>query len=194
MTWFLAGLVVFFGAHALPLWTGLRARVRDGVGSGAYTGLFSLASLIGLVLIVIGYGELRTSVSSNPELWTPPTWTRHIAFLLMIPSLILLVSAYVPNRIRDAVGHPMLAAIKIWAFAHLLANGDLASVILFSSFLAYAVIDRISVKRRRVQGPLGDRSGGLAGDLTVVAVGLVAYVAILFFAHEWLIGVALIAA
>ncbi len=194
MTWFLAGLVVFFAAHALPLWSGVRASLRDGVGAGAYMGLFSLASLIGLSLIVIGYGELRTSVSSNPELWTPPTWTRHIAFLLMIPSLILLVSAYVPSRIRTAVGHPMLAAIKIWAFAHLLANGDLASVILFGSFLAYAVIDRISVKRRGAQGPLGDRSGGLAGDLTVIVVGLLAYVAILFFAHEWLIGVPLIAA
>ena len=87
----------------------------------------------------------------------------------------------------------MLAAIKIWAFAHLLANGDLASVMLFGSFLAYAVIDRISVKRRNARGPVGDKTGGLSGDVTVVVVGLLAYAAILFFAHEWLIGIPLIA-
>ena len=193
MTWFLAGLILFFAVHLLPIMPGLRARVRDAVGGGGYRGLFSLISLLGLVLIVIGYGDLRTSVAANPELWSPPTWTRHIAFLLMIPSLILLVSAYLPNRIRDAVGHPMLAAIKIWALAHLLANGDLASVILFGSFLAYAVIDRISVKRRNARGPVGDKSGGLSGDVTVVVVGLLVYIAILFFAHEWLIGIPLIA-
>ena len=134
MTWFLAGLILFFAVHLLPIMPDLRAGVRDAIGGGGYRGLFSLISLLGLVLIVIGYGDLRTSVAANPELWSPPTWTRHIAFLLMIPSMILLVSAYVPNRIRDAVGHPMLAAIKIWALAHLLANGDLASVILFGSF------------------------------------------------------------
>ena len=194
MTWFLAGLIVFFAVHLLPLMPGLRVGIRDSVGSNAYMGLFSLLSLVGLVLIVVGYGDLRTSVAANPELWSPPTWTRHIAFLLMIPSMILLVSAYVPSRIRDAVGHPMLAAIKIWALAHLSANGDLASVILFGSFLAYAVIDRISVKRREARGPLGDRTGGLSGDVTVVAVGLLAYAAMLFFAHEWLIGIPLIAA
>ncbi|MGI9408856.1 MAG: NnrU family protein [Hyphomicrobiaceae bacterium] len=193
MTWFLAGLILFFAVHLLPIMPDLRSGVRDAVGGAAYRGLFSLISLVGLVLIVIGYGDLRTSVAANPELWSPPTWTRHVAFLLMIPSMILLVSAYVPNRIRDAVGHPMLAAIKIWAFAHLLANGDLASVILFASFLAYAVIDRISVKRRNARGPVGDKAGGLSGDVTVVGVGLLAYAAILFFAHEWLIGIPLIA-
>ena len=196
MTLLLLGLVLFFAVHTVPMLPTLRASVLAKTGRGAYMGLFSLVSLLGLILIVIGYGDLRTAGAANPELWAPPTWIRHLVFLLMLVSFILLAAAYVPSRIRDAVGHPMLAAIKVWAFSHLLANGDLASVLLFGSFLAFAVIDRISVKRRApeaaVRGPLGDRTGGLAGDLTVVAVGVGAYVVMMMFGHDWLIGIPLI--
>ncbi len=99
----------------------------------------------------------------NPEIYTPPIWLRHITLLLMWPSMILLVAAKVPSRIRTMAKHPMLVGIKLWAFAHLLANGDLASLILFGSFLAWAVVDRISVKRRAALGPLGTRRAGSRG-------------------------------
>ncbi len=195
---FIIGLILFFAVHTLPMLGALRARIIGRTGAGLYLGLFSLVSAVGLVLIVIGFGELQFDGSANPALWTPPTWTRHIAFALMIVALILLAAAYVPSRIRDGVGHPMLAAIKVWALAHLITNGELASVILFGSFLAFAVIDRISVKRRAaagisVRGPLGARSGGLGGDAAAVAIGLGLYAFLVFVGHAWLIGIPLIA-
>ena len=159
------------------------------LGATGYSLAFSAASLLGFILIVSGYGTLQTAGSGNPEVWSPPVWTRHLTLLLMIPALILLAAAYIPSRIRDAVGHPMLAAIKIWALAHLIANGDLASIILFGSFLVFVVVDRISVKRRESRGPLGERSGGLTGDVSAIAIGLAAYLLIAFYAHDWLIGV-----
>ena len=112
----------------------------------------------------------------------------------MLPAMILLVAAYVPSRIRSAVGHPMLAAIKIWALAHLLANGDLASLVLFGSFLVWVVVDRISVKRRGALGPLGSAtSTSPINDLIVVGVGLALYAVMLVWGHRWLIGVPLLA-
>ena len=118
MALLLFGLVVFFAIHTVPMLPAFRAAVLARTGRGAYMGLFSLISLLGLILIVIGYGELRTQGAANPELWVPPSWTRHLAFLLMLFSFVLFTAAYVPSRIRDAVGHPMLVAVKIWAFAH----------------------------------------------------------------------------
>jgi uncharacterized membrane protein len=184
------GLLIFFAVHLLPLKTELRAGLIGRFGEAAYKGLFSLLSLVGLVLIILGYAKLQGLAGKNPELWLPPVWTRHLALLLMIPALILLAAAYIPSRIRTAVKHPMLAAIKLWAVAHLLANGDAASVLLFGSFLAYAIVDRISLKTRHAPGPLGDRKGTATGDALAVGVGLVAYAALLLFAHAWLIGVA----
>ena len=131
-----------------------------------------MLAFAGLALIAIGYHKLQVMPGKNPVLWTPPLWTRHVAFTLMLPAMILLVAAYVPSRIRTAVGHPMLAAVKIWATAHLLANGDLGSVVLFGSFLAWAIVDRISVKRRNAPGPLGTQSASsVVNDAAVVVVG-----------------------
>jgi uncharacterized membrane protein len=192
MTLLIAGLVLFIGAHLVPTLPRLRAALTDGLGDGLYRIAFSLVSGAGLVLIVLGYGEARGLAGGNPELWAPPTWMRHIVFLLMIPAMVLLVAAYVPSRIRTAVRHPMLAALKIWAFAHLLANGDLASVLLFGSLLAYGVWDRISVRDRASLGPLGDAEGGIGGDATAVIVGLVLYGLMLVWGHAWLIGVPLL--
>lgn len=187
------GLFVFFAIHLLPTQVDLRRGVIERFGEGAYKGFFAVVALVGLVLIVIGYGKLQDPAlaGKNPQLWYPPVWTRHIALLLMIPALILLVAAYVPSNIKRIVGHPMLAAIKFWALAHLLANGDLASVVLFGSFLAYGVFDRISVKRREAAfGRKAAAAGGVTGDLIAIAAGLGLYVAFLFFLHEWLFGVA----
>ena len=112
--------------------------------------------------------------------------------LLMVPALILLVAAYVPSRIRSATGHPMLIAIMLWALGHLLANGELASLLLFGSFLAYAVYDWISVGQRHARGPLGEAKGGLPGDVAAVASGLMLYALLLFWGHQKLTGVPLL--
>ncbi|MFN0217884.1 MAG: NnrU family protein [Hyphomicrobium sp.] len=187
----IVGLLIFLGIHLLPTSPDVRNGLRGRLGEGAYKGAFSLISLIGLVIIVLGYHKMQLHPGKNPVLWDPPTWTRHIALALMLPSMIFLVAAQVPSRIRNAVKHPMLLAIKLWALAHLLANGDAASLILFGSFLAYAVYDRISVKRRGTLGPLGDKQPTSAiNDVIVVGVGVALYAALLLGGHEWLIGVA----
>ena len=191
MTVLVLGLLVFLGVHLVPTSPPARDGLVRKLGEGPYKLAFTIASLLGFVLIVWGFGMARHS-GVNAQLWTPPTWTKHIAFLLMWISFVLLVAAYVPSHIRDKAKHPMLAAVKVWALAHLLANGDLAGIILFASFLAWAVYDRISVKKRNALGPLGARHGGVAQDVIVVVVGTIAYLAMLFWGHPWLIGVRLI--
>lgn len=191
MTVLILGLLVFLGVHLVPTSQPARESLVSKLGENQYKIAFSVASFIGFALIVWGFGLARHS-PANMQLWTPPLWTRHIAFLLMWFSFVLLVAAYVPSHIRDKAKHPMLAAVKVWALAHLIANGDLAGIILFLSFLAWAVYDRISVKKRAALGPLGTRHGGVAQDVIVVVVGTVAYFAMLLWGHPLLIGVRLI--
>ncbi len=190
MTFLIAGLVLFLGAHSVPMFGAAREKLRSSLSATGYQALFTAASIVGLVLIVMGYGEMQGQGRLNPEIYTPPIWMRHVTLLFMLPSMILLVAAYVPSNIRTAVKHPMLAGVKLWAFSHLLANGDLASLILFGSLLAWAVADRISVKRRNALGPLGKRAGSLKGDIIAVAVGTVLYGWLLLGGHRYLIGVA----
>ena len=185
------GLLIFLGVHLVPTAPPARDGLVARLGENQYKIAFSIASFIGFALIVWGFGLARYS-SVNIQLWTPPIWTKHIAFLLMWFSFVLLVAAYVPSHIRDKAKHPMLAAVKIWALAHLLANGDLAGIVVFLSFLAWAVYDRISVKKRGALGPLGAKRGGVARDVAVVVVGRAAYLAMLFFGPPWLIGIRLI--
>lgn len=186
------GLLLFFAVHLVPTSPSLRAGLVERFGEPAYKIGFAVLSLIGFVLIVVGYHKLQVMPGKNPVLWDPPTWTRHIAFLLMVPAMILLVAAFVPSRIRTAAKHPMLAAIKFWAAGHLLANGDLASILLFGSFLAYAVYDRISVKQRVVMQPSAPSNAGWFNDALVVAGGLALYVFMLTIGHARLIGVPLL--
>ena len=188
------GLIVFFALHLIPMQPAWRAGLITRLGRGGYMVLFSLVSVIGLFLIVKGFGQTQGLGRANPQLWRPPHWTRHVTMALMIPAFILLVSAYVPSRIRTAAKHPMLAAIKIWALAHLISNGDLASVILFGTFLIWAFEDRISVGRRAALGRLGTRTGPPVNDLFVVAGGLLLYAAMLFWGHARLIGIPLLGA
>ena len=185
------GLVVFFGIHLLPTSPELRSGMFERFGAGAYRMAFSIISLAGFALIVVGYHKLQLDPGKNVHLFTPPEWMRHVTYALMLPSMIFLVAAYVPSRIRTALKHPMLLSIKIWALAHLLVNGDLASAVLFGSFLAYAVYDRISLKSRIALGPLGTRTGGLANDIAVVVAGLALYAFMLLMGHGMLIGVPL---
>lgn len=186
----IVGLILFLGVHLVPTSPELRDGLKERIGEVPYKIIFSLLSLIGLVVIVLGFHKLQLHPGKNPILWEPPVWTRHIAVALMLPAMIFLVAAVIPSRIRTAVRHPMLIAIKTWAFAHLIANGDLGAFLLFGSFLAFAVYDRISVKRRGAQGPLGAAApSSPINDVIVIVLGVALYAALLFGGHQWLIGV-----
>jgi uncharacterized membrane protein len=186
VTALIGGLVIFFTAH---FYSAFRPRgpgdIQTKMGRGPYMGLYSIVSLVGFGLLVWGYGNLKPWM----PIWTPPVWTRHIAMALMLPALIILVSAYAPTGfIKRAVKHPMLLAVKIWALAHLTANGDLASIILFGSFLVYGVVDRIAVKRRGDVGA-ANANPNVLGDMIALAVGGAAYGALAFYLHPILFGV-----
>ncbi|MGE3708184.1 MAG: NnrU family protein [Hyphomicrobiaceae bacterium] len=190
----IVGLAVFFAVHLLPTAPDLRQGLIDRFGEGPYKIVFSVLSLIGFVLIVVGFGKLQDMPGKNPDIWYPPYWLRHATMLLMLIAFIMLAAAYIPSRIRTVLKHPMLAGIKTWALAHLLVNGDLGSIVLFGSFLVWAVYDRISVRKREALGPLGARVGGLRGDVAAVVVGVVLYAAMLSWGHAVLIGVPLLPA
>ncbi|MFD0936725.1 NnrU family protein, partial [Methylobacterium trifolii] len=140
------GLVLFLGIHAFSIARAKRAEVIGQVGENRFKLGYTLLSALGLVLIGVGFHQYRAA--GYIPVWDPPVWTRHLALLLMLPVFVLLAAAYLPGRIRARTKHPMLLAVKIWATAHLLANGDLGSMLLFGGFLAWAVAARISAKRR----------------------------------------------
>ncbi|MDY6944531.1 MAG: NnrU family protein [Pseudomonadota bacterium] len=182
------GLVVFLGVHSVEIFfPSLRSTAVAQLGEGAYKGVYSLLSIAGFVLLVWGYGVAR----QEPILiYAPPVWTRHLTALLMLPVFPLLLAAYLPGRIKATVKNPMLAAIKAWAFAHLLANGMLADLLLFGGFLIWAVADQISVKRRPVVRPVPGPPPMKYNDLIAVVGGLALYVVFVFWLHLRLIGVA----
>jgi uncharacterized membrane protein len=184
------GLILFIGAHATPTFPDFRAGLVERLGLGPYKLLFAAASLAGIILIVLGGSALRGS-AADVHLWSPPIWTRHLAFALMLPAFVLLASADIPSHIRDKARHPMLAGVKIWALAHLLANGDLLALLLFGSLLAYAIYDRISVKRRGV--PAKAPARGWGGDAAAVLIGVALWAVTLFWLHP-LAGVPLLTA
>jgi len=189
MTWLLLGILLFVGVHSTSIFAqGWRKRMVRRMGDGPWKALYGLVSLAGLVLIVYGYGAARL----DPVfLYVPPAWMRHVAFLLLLPVFPLLLAAYLPGRIRTRLGHPMLAAVKFWALAHLLVNGTLADVILFGGFLTWAVVDRISFKRRSPRAvPALPASGW--NDAIAVVGGLGLYVAFALWLHPLLIGVAVV--
>jgi uncharacterized membrane protein len=181
------GLVLFFGVHTLTTQREVRARVIAFSGGGGYKIGYSLVSALGLVLIVWGFAHYRAS--GMWEIWTPPTALKHLTAALMLPAVILVVASYIRGRIYTRLKHPMLTGIKLWAAAHLLANGDLGSIILFGSFLGWAVFDRISLKHRADSGAPPIPVGGPSNDLIAVAVGIVAYLALGFAFHPVVIGV-----
>jgi uncharacterized membrane protein len=187
------GLVLFFGAHTLTTQREVRARVIAASGEGGYKLGYALVSLAGLALIVWGFGHYRASGMIDVwEKWCSPDVLRLLKRLtdaLMLPAIIMVVAAYIRGRIYLALKHPMLSGVKVWAAAHLLANGDLGSIILFGSFLAWAVYDRISLKRRADAGGPPIPVGGPGNDLIAIAVGTVAYLALAFAFHPVVIGV-----
>ncbi len=181
------GLVLFLGIHTLTTQRELRARVIASAGEGGYKIGYALVSLLGFALIVWGFAHYRAT--GRIEVWHPPTALKHVTVALMLPAVILVVAAYIRGRIYTALKHPMLTGVKLWAAAHLLANGDLGSIILFGSFLGWAVFDRISLKRRADSGAPPIPVGGPGNDLIAVAVGLIAYLALAFAFHPVVIGV-----
>jgi uncharacterized membrane protein len=190
MTLLIIGLIVFLGTHAFSMARGQRAAVIKKIGEGPYKGLYSLLSLTGIVLIAIGYGQYRAG--GYIPIWDPPVWTRHLALLLVWFAFVLVVAAYLPGHIKHRLKHPMLAGVKVWAFAHLLANGDLGSILLFGSILVWAVLARISAKRRDVAAQHGGPAAPPAGfrnDVLAIAIGTVVYLAFVVWLHPLLIGV-----
>ena len=182
----LVGLLIFLGWHSVSIvnepW---RDRMVAKLGEERWKGLYSLAAIVGFLLIIWGYGLAR---HDPVVLYAPPAWMRHIAMLLLIPVFPLLLATYFPGRIQAATKHPMLLATKLWAFAHLLANGMLADVLLFGAFLAWAVVDRISMKRR-TEGPIPGLPPAKMNDVIAIVAGLALYVAFVLWLHKWLIGV-----
>ena len=192
MSLLIAGLILFLGIHSVAIFApGLRAAAIERIGLPAWKGLYSLVAIAGFVLICIGYGQAR--IESPIWLWQPPKGLRHLALLLMLPVFPLLLAAYLPGRIQRAAKHPMLAATKLWALAHLLATGGLHDVLLFGGFLAWAVMDRISLKRRAVVVPPPGAPAGRWNDAIAVVGGLVLYVVFLGWLHRALIDVSPIA-
>ena len=186
----IAGLVLFLGIHTLTTMREARARVIARLGEGGYKILYALVSVAGLALIAWGFSQYRQYEWIN--VWYPPIWMRHIALGLMLPAVILVVASYIRGRIFMTLKHPMLTGVKLWAVLHLMANGDLGSIILFGSILAWAVYDRISLKRRADAGAPPIPVGGVTNDLIAVGVGIVAYLALLFVFHPLVIGVPIV--
>jgi uncharacterized membrane protein len=187
MVFLVIGLVLFLGVHSTAI---VAPQWRDGMiarlGAQKWKGLYSIVAVVGLVLLIYGYGEAR----QRPVLlYAPPLWTRHATALLMLPVFSMLIATYFPGRIQTALKHPMLAAVKLWAFAHLLSNGMLADVLLFGGFLVWAVADRISLKRRPPQKIPQAAAPSWRNDAIVIVGGLVFYVIFALWLHIRLIGV-----
>jgi uncharacterized membrane protein len=189
MLMLIVGLILFFGPHSIAVVApGWRNRVVMHLRERSWKGAYSLISAAGLIFIVLGFAHAR---HAPLVLYTSPAWLHYVTWVLMLPVFPLLLAAYLPGRIQSAVKHPMLAAVKIWATAHLLVNGTLADVLLFGSFLIWAVAVRISLKRR-VPTPVPGAPPGRYNDLIAVLLGLALYALFIWRLHAMLIGVALL--
>lgn len=186
MVAFIGGLFIFLAIHSVRIFAPqVRERFIGRFGDNGWKVGYSLVSLFSLIWLVSGYPAAKTSLGF---VWTPPVWTSHIAIVLMLVALILVVAAYVPSKLKARIKHPMLAGVKVWALAHLLANGLGVHLVLFGSILAWAVLDRIAVKRRGGADPFAP--SGWGGDIIAVGVGTLAWVILLLWGHQWLFGVA----
>jgi uncharacterized membrane protein len=188
MTYLILGLIIFLGAHSVRIvnedW---RTRTRSRLGPLPWKALYSLVSMIGLGLVVCGFGLAR---QQPVQLWSPPTGMRHVAALLTLIAFVLLVAAYVPgNGIKARLHHPMVLGVKVWALAHLLSNGNLGHVVLFGSFLVWAILDFSAARRRdRATGARYPRGTAGATGITV-ALGVGTWIAFALWLHGLLMGV-----
>ncbi len=181
------GLIVFLGAHVFVTRRKEREALISRIGRGPYLGLFSIVVIVGLVLIGFGFAQYRAA--GLIPLWYPPAWTRHIVVVLMWPASICVVAAYIPGDIKRVLKHPMLIGVKLWAVAHLCANGDVGGIILFGSVLLWAGYDRMTLKRRSDAGALPIPVGGRRNDIIAIVVGTIVYLALGFVFHPIVIGV-----
>ena len=189
MTVLILGLILFLGPHSVRIvaepW---RTQMLQRLGEKPWKGLYSLVSLIGFALIIWGYGLARYD---PVVLWQPPVAMRHIASLLTLASFILLTAAYVPgNSIKARLRHPMILGVKLWAFAHLLANGMLADLVLFGAFLLWAVLDYRAARERDREQSINYGQGKLVPGIVAVVIGTLLWAAFAFWLHRWWIGVA----
>jgi len=170
------GLAIFIGTHVFVSLRGHREQLIARIGAGPYKGLFSLVSILGVVLAAYGFALYRRT--GLIPVWSPPDFMRHLAEGLMWPAFVLVAAAYIPGTIKKTLKHPMLVGVKLWAFAHLISNGDLGGIVLFGSFLGWAVYDRISLKRRADPGAPPIPVGGWKNDAVAVVVGTLIYLAV----------------
>ena len=179
------GLVIFFAIHLVRMVLPLqREAIIASIGEAKWKGMYSIISILSLILLIWGYARARVDA---PILYDPPHWAPWVAVILMAIAFILMMVGNLPaGKIKQAVKHPFLASIKIWAFAHLLVNGDLASIILFGSFLAYVVWNRFSVVQRSGPDPVATSS---TSDILSIVSGLLIWALLLFWLHQWLFGV-----
>ena len=196
MTQLILGLVLFLGAHSVRIWAdGWRNQTIEAYGEKTFKGVYALVSILGFYLLVVGYGEARLQTVA---LWNPPIFTKHISLLLMLFSSILLMATYIPrNHFKMRLGHPMVLSVKVWALSHLLANGNLADLVLFGSFLIWAVLNFRSARardREQVQNPDAIEDTHLRPNLfaTLIALfgGMALWALITFVLHAKLVGVA----
>lgn len=183
------GLVLFLGAHSARIFASdFRDRIIASRGENAWKGPYTLVSLTGFALIIWGFSMARYE---GPILYTPPVWMQHVALLIMLLSFISLAVFGMPaGKLKAILKHPMILAVKLWAFAHLLANGDLASLLLFGSFLVWSIVDRISIARRERAGQATEiETGPVRNDIIAALAGFVLYLLFVWKLHEWLIGV-----
>lgn len=188
MVLLIAGLILFLGAHSTRVFADdWRTSMLERLGEKKWKGLITLLSIAGFVLLILGYDQARMTTVA---LWHPPVWTRHLAIVLNLLAFVLLAAAYVPrNSIKAKIGHPMIAGVKIWALAHLLANGTLVDVLLFGTFLLWAVLDFRTSRRRDRMNATTYPSGALANTLLTVVVGLGAGVVFMLWLHVRWVGV-----
>ncbi len=181
------GLVVFIGSHVFVTRRKARATLIARIGEMPYKALFAIVALASLVLIAWGFAHYR--VEGYIQVWVPPTWMRHVTVALVWPAIIFATAAYIPGDIKRTLKHPLLVGTKLWAFAHLLSNGDLGGIILFGSILAWAVYDRITLKRRDDPGAPPIPIGGRRNDIIAIVVGTILYLALGLVFHPLFIGI-----
>jgi uncharacterized membrane protein len=186
MTLLILGLVLFLGMHGFTMLRAPRAALQARLSEAGYKAAYAAVSLAGLGLMVWGYGSYRAG--GYIAVWSPPVWTRHLSALIMLPALPLLFSAYAKGFVKARLKHPMILAVKTWALAHLLANGDLGSILLFGGFLVWAVLAFISMRRRPID-PAAAYVPNPGQDAVAILGGLIAYFAMMFGLHRYLIGV-----
>jgi uncharacterized membrane protein len=185
MTLLIIGLALFLSMHGFSMLRGPRGALIGRLGENGFKGLYTLVSLVGFGLIIWGFGSYRAG--GYIPVWEPPTWLRHLSALLLLPVLPLIFSAYAKGFVKARLKHPMILGVKLWALAHLIANGDLGSILLFGGFLLWAVLAFMSMRRRPEPQPVFVPNPGQ--DAAAILGGIIAWLALAFGLHRWLIGV-----